>query len=239
MALPNLPIDKGKDMSTSHPHRAPRPRTVGLTVCFQALGILAALALAGCLGPNMNAVANRLREENIKQKQQITGLQDQLKNRDATIHDLQQHFATNNPPLPTLPPERLAQIFTASRLEIQSSTDAADLGDGKKGFRVFLRTYADDGQLVPAAGQLRLEAFELPAAPGEPRRIGVWNFTPEEVKKAWFTGLGTNHFAFSCPWDKPPESSAGPLVFKATLRDALTGQTLMAQLDKKITLLAP
>jgi hypothetical protein len=213
-------------------YRAIRPLAVGIQAGFLIAG---ALTLAACFGPDMNAVANRLREDNIKQKQQITTLQDQLKNRDATILDLQEHFAANNPPIRTLPAERLAQLFTASRLEIQSQTDAADLGGGKQGFRVFLRTYDDDGQLVTASGEMTIEAFVLPPAPAEPRRIGTWTFTPADMKKAWFTGLGTNHYAFSCPWEKPPEANVDPIVFKARFRDALTGQTLMAQLDKKIT----
>lgn len=179
----------------------------------------------------MNAVANRLREDNLKQKQQIATLQDALKNRDATIGDLQRHFAMNNPPLQTLPPERLADLFTASRMEIQSQTNWEDLGDSKHGFRVFLRAYAADGQIVPAAGTLTVEAFVLPAGAGAPTRLGTWTFSPAEMKKNWYTGLGLNHFAFSCP-SEPPASPS--IVIRARLRDALTGQTLEAQLDKKL-----
>jgi hypothetical protein len=134
--------------------------------------------------------------------------------------------------LPTLPPERLAQVITAAKLEFRNQTDAEDLGDGKKGFRVFLRTYTDDGQIAPASGSLTIEAFVLPPTPAEPKRIGTWTFTPQQMKAAWFTGLGTNHFAFSCPWEQVPTIKS--VVFKARLVDALTGQTLDAHLDKNI-----
>jgi hypothetical protein len=201
---------------------------------FAPIGTVLAMAAAlGACGPDMNAVANRLREENLDQKAQIADLQDKLRNRDATIKDLQDRFAANNPPLPTLPPDRLAQVFTAGKLELRTQTDAEDLGDGKKGFRVFLRTYTDDGQIAPAAGTLTIEAFELPPSPAEPKRIGIWTFTPQQMKAAWFTGLGTNHFAFSCPWEQVPAGKN--IVFKARLVDALTGQTLQAQLDKNIS----
>jgi len=223
-------------MNMAEFHKAARPRAVGLKAGLLMTGLLGVLSLGGCLGsPDFRAAANRLREENIKQKEQIATLQDQLKNRDATIHDLQEHIATNTPPIRTLPPERLAQVFTVTKLEIQSETDVADLGGGKEGFRMFLRTYDDDGQIVPASGEMTIEVFELPPAPAEPRRIGTWTFTPEDMKKAWFTGLGTNHFAFSCPWEKPPQANVGPIVFKARFRDALTGNMLLAQLDKKVT----
>ncbi len=199
-------------------------------------GVVVSLALAGCGGTDLNAVANRLREENLDQKRQITDLQEKLKGREATVRDLQAHFAMNSPPLPTLPPERLAELFTVAKLEIRGQTDTADLGAGIKGFRVFLRTYAEDGQIVPAAGVLVIEAFELPAAPAEPKRIGLWTFTPAQMKTSWYTGLGLNHFAFSCPWQTEPAGSA--ITFRVRLRDALTGETLEAQLDKKITPMA-
>jgi hypothetical protein len=195
------------------------------------LGVFSWL-MAGC-GPDMSAVANRLRKENLEQRGQITDLQEKIRNRDTTIQDLREQMAAKNPPLPTLPPERLAQVFTAARLEFRTQTDAEDLGEGKKGFRVFLRTYTDDGQIAPASGALTIEAYELPASPAVPRRIGTWNFTAQQMKAAWFTGLGSNHFALSCIWEQPP--ALGTIVFKARLVDALTGQTLEAQLEKTIT----
>ena len=195
--------------------------------------LVATALLTACSGPDLNAVANRLREENLDQKRQIADLQDKLKNRDATVLDLQTHFAMNTPPLPTLPPERLADVFTVARLEIQAQTDSTDLPDGKPGFRVFLRTYDADNQIVPASGTLTVEAFELPLAPAPPRRIGMWTFTAQEMKKNWYTGLGLNHFALSCPWSAPPTLTA--ITFRVRLRDALTGQTFEAQLDKKIS----
>lgn len=210
-------------------HRPPNSFSSWCSWCLRAL-VLGVLGLTAC-GPDYNAIANRLRKENIAQKSELASLQDQLKNRDATIRDLQTKAGANA--LPTLPPERLAQVFTAAHLEIRSQTDSADLGDNQHGFRIFLRTYADDGQTIPAAGTLTIEAFELPAAPAEPRRLGTWTFTPQDMKKNWFTGLGTNHFALSCPWTSPP--TLQEITFKAHLQDALTGQTLEAQLTKKIS----
>jgi hypothetical protein len=206
-------------------------RSLALSLGVAFLGVFGLLA-SGC-GPDMSAVANRLRKENLDQRGQIQDLQERVKNRDALIRDLQDRLAARNPPLPTLPPERLAQVFTAARLEFRTQTDAGDLAEGRKGFRVFLRTYTDDGQIAPASGALTIEAFELPPAPAAPRRIGTWTFTAPQMKAAWYTGLGTDHFAFSCAWDTPP--ALPNIVFKAQLVDALTGQTLEAQLEKKVS----
>ncbi|HVT81194.1 MAG TPA: hypothetical protein VHM90_11105 [Phycisphaerae bacterium] len=179
-------------------------------------------------------MANRLRHENMEKDSQIASLNDRLRNRDATIKDMQGRLSGNLPPLQTLPADRLGQLFTVSRLEIQGTSDTYDPdGKGISAFRVFLRTYTEDGQIAPAAGTLTIEAFELPPAPAEPRRLGTWTFTPEQMKKSWYTGLGLNHFAFTCPWQTPPTQNA--LIFKARLQDALTGGTLAAQLDKKVT----
>jgi hypothetical protein len=200
------------------------------------LFFLAAMpALLAACGPNYNDIANRLRSENLEQKNQIAALHDKLRNKDATILDLQSRLNGSLPPLQTLPPDRLAQVFTANRLEIQGGSDSYDPdGKGISAFRVFLRTYTEDNQLAPASGQLTIEAFELPPSPAEPRRIGAWTFTAADMKKSWYTGLGLNHFAFTCRWQAPPSQNA--VVLKARLRDALTGATLEAQLDKKISL---
>ncbi len=194
---------------------------------------LAALALTACGGPDYGAISNRLREANMKLEQENSSLHDQLSNRDATIQSLR---STQGPPLPTLSPERLADLFTAAHMEIQSSTDTGDSGDGHgiSRFRVFIRFTTEDGQILPAAGTLTVEAFELPAAPAAPRRIGAWTFTPQQMKKSWYSGLGLNHFAFTCPWDSPP--SLRQIVFKAHYQDGLTGQVLEATLTKNVTL---
>jgi hypothetical protein len=190
--------------------------------------VVSCIALAAC-GPDYAKLSNSYREETLKQRGELGDLREQLKNRDATIRDLR----ANVPTIPTLPPERMAQLFSAVRLEVTSQTEARDLADGAKGFRVFIRAYTEDAQTIPATGALTIEAFELPAAPAQPRRVGVWKFTPEEMKKNWYSGLGAYHFAFSCPFQTVPTMTN--ITFKARLQDALTGHTLEAQLDKKVT----
>jgi hypothetical protein len=190
------------------------------------------LLLAGCAGPDYNKIANELRAENLKLTREVATLKEELNNRDSTIAELR---SPQGPPLQSLPQERLNQLFTATRMEIRSTSDTWDNGDGKgtAAFRVFIRLYGSDGQLMPASGTMTIEAFELPPAPAPPRRIGTWTFSPDEMKKSWYSGLGLNHFAFTCPWESPPTQPT--VTFKATFRDLLTGDTLQAQLDKKIT----
>ena len=199
------------------------------------LCLLLTLLLSACMGPDYNAIANRLRETTIQQEAQIASLKEQLSNRDATIRDLQSRAAANLPPLQSLPASRLADLITASRLEIRSQTDIWDFnnGKGKSGFRVFIRAYSADDQPIPATGSLIIEAFETPFSPGEPKRLGAWTFSPQQMKKAWMSGFGLNHFAFDCPWTTAPTQSV--ITFKARLQDSLTGQIMEAQTEKRIS----
>lgn len=101
----------------------PLPRLAAL--CLLA----AAIALPAC-GPNYNAVANRLREQNIAQQQQISTLKDKIAARDATIQHLQSANTAN--PIPTLPPKRLAQLFTVGKVQLQSSTNVSPPGPPRR-----------------------------------------------------------------------------------------------------------
>jgi hypothetical protein len=202
---------------------------------FLRMGLIVAPLLLTACGPDYNAIANRLRETTLKQSAEISSLKEELKNRDVTIAAMK---SQQGPPLQTLPEERLAQLFTVTRMEIQSSSNTWDNGDGKgvSSFRVFIRMYDKSGQLMPASGSMSIEAFELPPAPAQPRRLGAWTFTPEEMKKSWYSGFGLDHFAFTCPWEQVNAPTQEAVVFKATFKDLLTGNTLQAQLDKKVTL---
>jgi hypothetical protein len=201
------------------------------------LPLLALAASCPSCGPDYNAIANRLRATTLEQKGEIAGLRTQLANRDATIADLRDK--ASGPPLDTLPPGRLAQLFTAASIEIRSGSDTWDAGDGKgtHAFRIYLRLHDADGQIIPATGAVTIEAIELPPAPAEPRRLGTWTFTPEQMKRNWYSGLGLNQFALTCPWESPPTTR--DIVLKVHYKDALTGNVLEAQISKKIHLPPP
>ena len=202
---------------------------------LMVVALAGASALAGC-GPDFQAVANHLRQQTIDQQHQIDTQQAELRNRDATIAQLRDQAQGKSPPLQTLPDDRLAQLFTIAQLQIRPQTDSWEFASGKglAGFRVFLRTLTADGEILPATGTLTIEAFELGDPPAEPRRVGTWKFTPAEMKKSWYNGMGLNQFAFSCPWKSPPTTRK--MLFRATFTDALTGRTLVADLQKAVTL---
>ena len=192
--------------------------------------------LAAC-GTDYTAVINRLRAANATQEKEIAALKARQASNEAIINSLQDQLSEKSPRIQTLPPERLAELFTVGSVQILKATDTSDLltGDGKlKGFRIFIRTLTADSMVFPATGKLQVEAFELPMAPDQPARIGAWTFTAEEMKKNWYSGLGLNHFGFNLPWENPPRHA--DVTFKVTFTDALTGNVFTAHLDKKVTL---
>jgi len=193
------------------------------------------MLLAAC-GPDLNSVANRLREQTMQQDREIADLKDKLARSDAAVKDLQSKLESRYPPLQTLPQSRLNELYTAAKLDLRKQTDSWAISPSAtpNGFRVFFRTLAEDGTNIPATGNVLIEAFELPPAPAEPKRIGTWTFSPADLKKNWYAGFGLNQFAVNCPWQAPP--TAPDISFRMHFTDALTGRTLEARLDKKITL---
>lgn len=196
--------------------------------------VMLALLLAAC-GPDYARIDNDLRHQLAAKDAQLADAKGKLANRDAQVTDLQSQLAGKYPPLATLPPDRLAQLFTAAKIDIRGNTDAWELGGkGISGFRIFIRTLSDDDQIITAAGTLTLEAFELPPSPAQPVRVGTWTFSPEDMKKNWYTGFGSDYFAFNCPWTAAPTEKT--ITFTAHFTDALTGRHLDATMTKTIKL---
>jgi hypothetical protein len=197
--------------------------------------VLGLLSLAGCQGAEIEKVNDELRAKNLKQEQELGQLRGQLADRDATIKQLQGQLDARVPRVQTLKPERLAQLFTAARVQIRPQTEAWDWQGDKRpdGFRVFVRVLAAGDEIIPATGTLTIEAFDLALEEGS-QRLGTWTFTPEQMKAAWYSAFGSNHFAVNCPWAKPPGHA--DITFKVKFVDALTGNVLVDQMHKNVKL---
>jgi len=185
--------------------------------------------LAGC-GVNSAGIADTLREKNMEQEREIASLRETV----AGLRTANAALQSSTLRIPTIPAERLAEMYTAARIEFVKNTDAADwTGDkGLDGLRVFVRVRATDGTVLPATGTLTVEAFDL-AIVGENQRLGEWTFTAEEMKKSWYSALGANYFAVNCPLAALPAHEE--VTFRTKFVDGLTGSTMTAQMNKKIS----
>jgi len=193
------------------------------------------LLAAGCADYSKTAPVYR---ENVALQNQNAQLQQQVKTQQQQISDFKAQFAAQTPQIATLPPDRLAELFTVESIQITSNTRSTHLGGSENlnGFRVFIKTMMQDGQTLPASGTFTIEAFDLALQNGA-QRIGQWVFTPQESKKNWYGMFGLNCFAFDCPWQTPPQHRN--ITFHVQFVDALTGRVFTDQTPININLTDP
>lgn len=177
--------------------------------------VMAAALVAGCGAPDRVNV--ELRRENQGLEEQVAALQNQNAALRARIDGLKQST------LPSLPQERLSNLFTVHRIELGRYTGSADLDEGKpghEGLKVYLTPTDEQGDAVKATGRVVVEAFDL--SKESDNRVGQWEFAAAQLKEAW-RGLGPlQAFVLECPWQTAPQRRE--LAIKVSFTDELTGR---------------
>ena len=179
-------------------------------------------ALGGCSSPN--AVNNKLREENQKQEEQISGLKRDLETARASVRAMEQKAGA----LPTLPQDRLDKLFTVSAIKLGKLTGGDDWDPSKPnddGIKVAVTPIDQQGDKLKAAGSFVIDAFDL-AETGAPQ-IGHWTFDTEQSKASWYGSLMYG-YVFKCPWQKRVPGHR-ELTVRVTFTDELTGRQFTEQ----------
>jgi hypothetical protein len=192
----------------------------------------AALLLGGCGSPSQANI--ELRKQNQNLQNQIIDLQRQHDGDVAQIAALQAKVGA----VPTLPVDRLNQLFTTHGLKLGDLTGGNSSGPNQK-FDDELTVYAvptdDDGEPIKAAGSFVIQAFDLALAGDQ--KIGEWSFDIDQTRKSWesliFNSPILYNYALNCPWQKPPAHS--DLTVKMTFTDALTGRVFSQQKQVHVT----
>ncbi|NNM85879.1 MAG: hypothetical protein HKL96_09030 [Phycisphaerales bacterium] len=201
-------------------------------LAIAALGLLG-LALTGCAAQQNPQVYR----DNIRLENSNAQLRSQVQRQNTQIHDLQKQLAAKTPRMATLPPSRLAELFTLDHIAVGSATRLARFAPGHgMGFRVFVKTRMADGEPLPVGGSVVIQAFDLKAATGH-RLLGHWKFGPTRVLASWYGMFGLNQFAFDCPFKALPTHHA--ITFYVTFTDALTGHIFTAQRAIRLSSLKP
>jgi len=135
-----------------------------------------------------------------------------------------QHGGTATPtgPVPTLPLKEIA---------LGSGTGGVD-EDGKPGdesLMVAIVPRDDDGTAVKVPGQAVIAVYEI-SPQGLKSQIGQWNVTPDQLRKAWKSGLLSSGYFVPLQWDKLPGTDRLRIVARFTAND---GQVFEA--DKDVT----
>jgi hypothetical protein len=178
----------------------------------------------GCQSPGQRA--KMVKEiESLRRNQER--LERSLADRDLLAARLTQQIRN----LQELGPDRPAAIFAPVQLEIASLSGGGDY-DGKPGddgVTIYLRPRDADGDPVKAPGRIKVQLLDNSTIES-PRPLGVYVFSePEELRRAWYSRFGTQHYALKCPF--PPEAALPPtrkLNVSVEFVDYLTGATLTA-----------
>lgn len=127
-----------------------------------------------------------------------------------------------------------AKLFTPVEIEIDPLTGGSDF-DGKAGddgITVYLRPRDRDGDVVKAAGDVRIEVLDLENPP-EQQLIGRYGVSVDDLGKLWYGQLMTQHYTFECPWTKArPRHSQ--LTVRVTFVDYITQRSITAQAVCKV-----
>jgi len=189
------------------------------------LGVLAAPGTGGCepfRAADLEPQLQQARQENARLKADIRQLQQTLAERRKEIQTLR-----------ALGEKRLDLLFHVRRIRLGRYTAGRDLDNtpGDDGVRVYLSPLDQHGQPIKAAGTVRIRLFDLARPDGN--LLAEHAFSVEEVGRHWQGWPLTYHYAFDCPWTRPP--AGGEVTVRAEFTDYLTGKHFTAQRACKVT----
>lgn len=194
---------------------------------FGTCALAAALLLAGCQAPHRQAA-----EQNVEltdKQAQVSRLQDQVAKLKSQINELESQIAT----LQGLGEKRLDVVFHPQRIELGKMNsgfrEAGQSADA--GVRVFVRPVDEQGSTIKAAGDVRVELFDL-ANPADRQYLGFCSYPADQVSKYWVTAFASQ-YAFECRWPGTPPAHPEVTV-RVVFVDYLTGKTLTAQAVVKV-----
>lgn len=184
-------------------------------------------AFGGCYTPprqDHQQELTALREEVRQHKNQLVAQQ-------ATIQTLEQQLSVAR----SISEDDLKKLFFPVRLEFDKLTGGADYDDkpGDDGVTVYLRPIDSDGDVIKAAGDVRIQLYDL-AAPASENLIGEYVVPIDKLGALWHGKLMTQHYTIKCPWRTPPEHTE--LTVRATFVDYLTKRVVSAQTTCEVEL---
>ncbi len=192
-----------------------------VVIALAGVGLLGALLSPGCRTPS--AANIELRKQNQQLEDQVRQLRAENDQLTSDIRRLESDVET----LPTLPQERLAQLWTVAGLRFGRLTGIDRRSEGHP-LKVYLKPVDDEGATIKAAGKIIVEAFDLNAAQ---TRIGSWEIPLAEARRMWNSGGMLNEYILTLPWEGEPPAEGRKLLVKVTFEDALTQRTFEARTD--------
>jgi hypothetical protein len=189
--------------------------------------VLALTLAAGCV----NDAEVQLRAERDALLARVAEQDRQLLDQRRTIDELNAQVAA----VRAIAPEDLAVLFPAERIVIDRLSGGYD-DDGQPGHDgvvVYLKPLDRRGDIVKAAGTIRIELFDLTVDP--PQLVGRCEFAAADAAGLWYGDLWTQHYTIRCPWLADPPTTR-EVTIRAAFVDHLTQRVMTAQTAAQIDL---
>jgi len=173
--------------------------------------------LTGCAGqpPKPNPLVE-CQNQVLKLKDENSDLKKQLSEAQLTIENQTNQIAR----LQGLTTQQFSEMTRLKEVRIDRLTSQYD-----GGINVYLQPIDRDGNIVKAAGSVRIKLCELQG--DEPRLVGQITVKPEELKKEWIGRFWTNHYTIRVPFQKRPETQN--VTVHVEFMELLTGKVFVSE----------
>ncbi len=206
-----------------------RPYHIGLALLLPILP-----AFLGCDGQTRSERFRQLDRQVRDLTDQVQALQDELAAKKAVLEAKDKQIAT----LRRIGDKRFEMLFHVTDVEIERLSGGADYDGqpGHDGVTVYLQPLDQDGHVIKAAGDIRVQLLDL-ANPDGQHLIGEYRLGVDKAREAWHGKLMTNHYTLKCPWPKQTGPPAHPeITVRVEFTDYLTGRTFRDQRVVEVTL---
>jgi hypothetical protein len=194
--------------------------------------MLAAWTLScGCAAPAPDKTHDPLltaQKELLDARQENERLQQSLRQKDEQIASLA-----------ALGDKRLDKLFTVHDIQLGSYTGGVDLDNkpGDDGVKVYLEPLDQQGSVIKAAGDVKIQLFDLAEKPPG-NLIGEYEWPVDRIGQCWYSGMLSYYYAFVCPWmHGAPQHRE--IVLRVQFTDYLTGNIFVKQQIVKVELPPP
>lgn len=184
------------------------------------LSALVCLILAGCGPKNFVNENDKLREENLRLRQEVDQLNGQMELRLGEIETLRAQ-AQGERAIKDADPPVLAKI------EFAKFTGAVDTDDDGRDdlVRVYLTPLDQHGRMLPVAGRLKIQAVAiLDDAP--PTLLASRTYEPDEFDAAYRANFTGYHYTIKLPLPDSLDPKVTSTTVKVSFTEALTGAEL-------------
>jgi hypothetical protein len=197
------------------------------SILHVAVLLMVAGVLAGCRAPHRDLAAKNV--ELAGKENQVDRLRGRVSQLETRVQELEAQVKT----LQGLGEKRLDVIFHPQRIELGRCIGIRNEDqEWDSGVRVYLRPIDDQGSTLKAAGEVKIQMYDLAAAQDE-QSLGQCTYPAQDAGKYWVSAGFVNQYVFECRWEKKPAHNE--VTVRAVFVDYLTGKSLTAQAVVKIT----